>query len=169
MGVQTIHAGKLDLQYCFYINLMWGLSGEHREQLMERYWCADIGKDDWVPTLSEIRAKCSAILLEKTPEKFCEKYRRFVLRSSQGRVGTKGMKGLERYRRLGETSPGSSRPPYHQYYIHACLIGLFLSWPESFSKNPQRRTFGQILSDPSRSVFTATLQWFSTTTFLVVL
>jgi hypothetical protein len=69
MGVQTIHAGKLDLQYCFYINLMWGLSGEHREQLMERYWCADIGKDDWVPTLSEIRAKCSAILLEKTPEK----------------------------------------------------------------------------------------------------
>lgn len=68
MDVVTIHTGKLDLQYCFYINLMWGLSKEHRGQLLERYWSTDIGKDDWVPTLSEIRAKCSGIFLEKTPE-----------------------------------------------------------------------------------------------------
>src|SRR5206468_3858128 len=69
MGVQTIHAGNLDLQYCFYVNLMWALQREHKEVLIERYRDADCGSDEWVPTLLEIRAKCSGIFLEKTSEK----------------------------------------------------------------------------------------------------
>jgi hypothetical protein len=66
------------------------------------------------------------------------------------------MNRLERYRRLGETSPGSSRPPYHQYYV------LHVYWPFSFLArkflaNCQRKVsvkfFPKVLGQSSRRLF----------------